>query len=1155
MVEKNEMRHNSHVLSYRSPFGAAACGAKICLRLEIGSSFAPLSVAVRTWKDGVGERIIDMELLDDTWDARIYEGVVTADEDPGLLWYYFIITELDRVYYYGNNQQNLGGIGRIYYEQPPSYQITVYKKYTKTPDWFKESVMYQIFPDRFYNGNPDGRVSKAKKGSLIHSHWENTPYYVRDMDDKHIVAYDFFGGNFLGIIEKLPYLQELGISVLYLNPVFESCSNHRYDTGDYKKIDPLLGDAKLFRELCQKAREYNISVILDGVFSHTGSDSVYFNKEGTYQSVGAYQSPDSPYYNWYRFLKFPDEYQSWWGIETLPNVEEMEPAYVDFIIEGSDSVIKHWLREGAAGWRLDVVDELPDEFVKKLYKCLKQENPDNVLIGEVWEDASLKTSYGKLREYLWGDELDSVMNYPFREVLLGFLLGEKTAENAHGALMSLYENYPRENFYAMMNLVGSHDVPRALTLLGGAPPVDSMSVCQQYGFRLTGKNKALGVARMKLISLWQMTFPGVPSIYYGDEAGLEGYKDPFNRGTYPWGRENQELLDWYKKVIAIRNKYDVFKSGAWEPLYAEGDVYAFIRRIENGRDVFGRVKEDNVALIFINRSTTNTVSLSLNVHGKCRGKLQNLLDKAELFDVIDGGRLNLELSPLSGKVLLQVEQDAFSRKAGVLLHPTSLPSRYGIGDLGKEAYEFINFLFSAKQRLWQVLPLNPVGYGESPYQCLSAFAGNHLLISLGKLVQAGLLTKDDVTGHPVYSKDQVDFSAVESFKEQAFMQAFRNFKKREAPLDYLEFTKGNALWLDDYVLFMALKKHFNGVSWAEWDHKLVRRDAAELAHYTDLLAEDIDYHRFLQYVFFTQWHELKAYARRMGIEIIGDMPIFVSYDSSDVWANQKLFKLDRKGRPVTVAGVPPDRFSSTGQRWGNPHYDWTTMEEDDYLWWRQRFMFLHKLVDIIRVDHFLGFENYFEIPAYEETAVNGIWRKGPGRKFFAVLEKYLGKLPLIAEDLGIITPEVEDLKNSFYYPGMKVLQFSFYRDALDAHVPPVYEKNAVMYTGTHDNDTICGWYEKALREERTMMNFVLKCLNLKAPPPKEEFCWRIIEYAYQSNANTAIIPVQDLLCLGSAARMNTPGTVGGNWLWRLRKDALTKDLAQKLAALTAKSNR
>ncbi|MCE5286473.1 MAG: bifunctional glycogen debranching protein GlgX/4-alpha-glucanotransferase [Pelosinus sp.] len=1149
------MRHNSHMLSYRNPFGAVPTGAEICLRLEIGSGFAPLSVAVRTWKDGVGEGFTDMELLEERWDAKVYEATLMADEEPGLLWYYFIIKESDRVYYYGNNQQNLGGIGRIYFEEPPAYQITVHKKTAKTPDWFKESVMYQIFPDRFYNGNPDGRVCNPKKNSLIHAAWENKPYYIRDMDDKHIVAYDFFGGNLLGVIKKLPYLHDLGISVLYLNPIFESASNHRYDTGDYKKIDPMLGDAEIFRELCTKAKELNISIILDGVFSHTGSDSVYFNKEGSYPGLGAYQSSDSPYYKWYRFLKYPDEYESWWGIGTLPNVEEKEPSYVDFIIEGKDSVVKHWLHEGAAGWRLDVVDELPDEFVKKLYKNLKAVNPDHVLIGEVWEDASLKTSYGQRREYLWGDELDSVMNYPFRAILLGFLLGEKTAESANSALMSLYENYPRENFYAMMNLVGSHDVPRALTLLGGAPPADTLTAGQQYEFHLGEKEKELAIARMKLLSLWQMTFPGVPCIYYGDEAGLEGYKDPYNRAAYPWGRENEELLAWYKKIIKIRNQYDVFKSGAWEPLYAEGDVYAFIRRIENGRDVFDRLRPDNVAIILLNRSSSSTAALNLNVQGKCRGQLTNLLAETEMFEVKDGGRLQLELAPLTGKILLQVEQDAFSRKAGVLLHPTSLPSRYGIGDLGKEAYEFVNFLHSAKQKLWQVLPLNPVGYGESPYQCLSAFAGNHLLISLGKLVQSGLLQKEDVTGHPVYNENAVEFAAVREFKERALFKAFQRFNEQEQPADYLTFIKENALWLEDYSLYMALKKHFGGMLWTKWDAKLVRRDAAGLAYYTELLAQDIAYHKFLQFLFFSQWHKLKQYANRMGIEIIGDMPIFVSYDSSDVWAHQKLFKLDGKGCPLTVAGVPPDRFSEDGQRWGNPHYDWLEMKNDDYLWWRQRFMFLHKLVDIIRVDHFLGFENYFEIPANEETAVNGIWVKGPGAKFFAVLEKYLGKLPLIAEDLGVITPAVEDLKNSFHYPGMKVLQFGFYRELMDADIPPVYEKNAVMYTGTHDNDTLCSWYKIALEEERNMINYVLKTLGCKAPPPEEEFCWRLIEYAYQSNANTVIIPVQDLLCLGRSARMNTPGTVGGNWQWRLRKNVLGEKLIHKLTALTLKYNR
>jgi len=1146
--------HDSHMEFFRSPFGAVCCNEELLLRIKIQGPDEPDAVVLRLWQDGSGEEKIEMKLKQDPGDVLIYEVQLTAPRITGVIWYYFIITIQGKIFYYGNHADKLGGSGRLYETNPPAYQITVYKEGAVTPNWFKEGVIYQIFPDRFYNGL--GQVLHPKKDSVIQGDWSNNPYYIRDADTGRIVAYDFFGGNLQGIIEKLPYLKELGISVIYLNPIFSSPSNHRYDTGDYKTVDSMLGDNQIFAQLCSAGENCGISVILDGVFSHTGSDSIYFNKDGNYPGVGAYQSKESPYYKWYRFEKHPEIYEAWWGIDTLPNVEENEPSYIDFIIEGQDSVIKQWLKLGAKGWRLDVADELPDSFIKKIYKTMKEVDKDSVLIGEVWEDASNKESYGKLRQYLQGEEMDSVMNYPFRSITLDFMLGTIDANTAHRALMSLAENYPRHNFYAMMNLIGSHDAPRILTLLGEAPPADSLTVAQQAKYRLPQEKQQLAIARMKMMVLWQMTFPGVPSVYYGDEAGVEGYKDPYNRCTYPWGQENIELLSWHKKIIALRNQYDVLKTGRWISMPAHDQVYAYIRTITNGEDVFGQRKQDNTAVVLFNPST-ESITVQLPVRAWCHGIMSDLLNDNQIITIIDGV-LTVCLQPLEGKVLLQLEKNAFPRQAGVLMHPTALPSSFGIGDLGAEAYEFVDFLHNSKQTLWQVLPLNPVGYGNSPYQCLSAFAGNHLLISLHKLVSGGLLPKQALKDYPIFPDDKVDFDNVKAYKEQLLQRAFKNFKQQQQTVAYKQFISDNSFWLIDYALFMALKKNFNEQAWNLWPPDIASRQNVIMGNYQLLLADEIAYHKFLQFMFGVQWSELKQYAKECNIQIIGDIPIFVAHDSSDVWANQQLFDLDETGSPLTVAGVPPDYFSMTGQLWGNPHYKWGEMAKDDYLWWRQRLQVLLKLVDIVRVDHFRGFEAFWEIPAKSETAINGRWIKGPGAQFFSVLQNHLGMLPFIVEDLGFITHEVDDLKNQFYFPGTKVLQFAFHFSESGRSATFSCEKNCVLYTGTHDNDTVKGWYDKFLVAEPNLAACVQGCLegelgidNGEAEPT----CWKLVEFAYRSNANTLIVPLQDILCLGGEARMNFPGTVGSNWNWRCPRELLTSELSSRLAGLVDKYQR
>jgi len=479
----------------------------------------------------------------------------------------------------------------------------------------------------------------------------------------------------------------------------------------------------------------------------------------------------------------------------------------------------------------------------------------------------------------------------------------------------------------------------------------------------------------------------------------------------------------------------------------------------------------------------------------------------------------------------------FERAAGIILHPTSLPSDYGIGELGREAIEFIDFLAAGRQKLWQILPLNPVGYGESPYQCYSAFAGNTLLISLEKLGSEGFLTKDELAWAPEFPLDRVDFKLVKLYKNSLLRKAFYRFSFLPKCHCYLDFVERNRYWLPDFALFMSLKEYFSERPWNEWDKEVALRDPEALKYYEKLLATDIKYHYFLQYKFHCQWIELKEYAKKQGITIIGDLPIFVSYDSSDTWVNPHLFTLDAEGYPAKVAGVPPDYFSETGQLWGNPHYRWNVMGKDDFFWWRQRFEKLLEWVDVIRIDHFRGFEAYWEINGAAETAVNGKWVKGPDKIFFATIEKYLGRLPIIAEDLGFITPEVVELREAFSFPGMKVLQFTWQ----ESLTPDSKDENVIFYTGTHDNDTLLGWYkEKVIDGLRVDYDSL----------DKEEICYGFLEIVYQSRAKWALAPLQDILCLGRGARMNTPGTVNGNWQWRYSKAGLTERIAQRLAELT-----
>lgn len=489
----------------------------------------------------------------------------------------------------------------------------------------------------------------------------------------------------------------------------------------------------------------------------------------------------------------------------------------------------------------------------------------------------------------------------------------------------------------------------------------------------------------------------------------------------------------------------------------------------------------------------------------------------------------------------------FPRESGVLLHPTSLPGPHGIGDLGDAAFRFVDWLHDAGQRLWQVMPLGPTGFGDSPYASPSAFAGNPMLVSLSWLGGDGLLTDEDWGELPRFSDRQVDFALAAPFKQAMLKKAFHRFRRGAASQfrqPFTQFCAEEARWLDDYALFQALKGRHDGVAWTDWPEDVrLRRDDA-LAKAVVELADDIRFHQFVQFHFRRQWTALKTYANERDIRIIGDIPIFVAGDSADVWTNQREFKLDENGRTVEVAGVPPDPFSETGQIWGNPVYDWKVMRDNGYRWWVDRIRVMLTTVDIVRIDHFRGFAAAWVVPADAASAVSGHWQRSPGGDVFAAVQRELGSVPIIVEDLGVITPDVLSLRDALGFPGMKVLQFAFENDPSNMYLPHNYEPHSVVYSATHDNQTTVGWFQSRGEQERRSVQAYLG-------RDGADIAWDLIRSALASVADTAIVPMQDVLRLGDEARMNVPGQPNGNWAWRMSWDQMDKGLAFGLRELTA----
>ena len=577
---------NSRSRKYRDPLGAVADGTSIHFRITLPRELSCSAASLIIQREGSQTQVLDMFWCGMNGNTQEWWECDFTPKTPGLYFYHFE-TRTQR----GSQRLSRGFTGDGIFGGNNQWQLTVYDHRFQTPDWLEGGVMYQIFPDRFHKSGQE--KSDIPAGRTFHESWEDQPDWAPNAQGK-ITNTDFFGGDLKGIEEKLPYLRELGVTCLYLNPIFESHSNHRYDTADYSKIDPLLGTEEDLQSLCQAAKELGIRVILDGVFSHTGSDSVYFNREGRYPPNGAYNTQDSPYYTWYNFHPWPNNYDCWWNFDTLPNVNETNESY-DRYINGEDGIVRKWLKAGTSGWRLDVADELPDGFLDNLTAAVKAQDPDALVLGEVWEDASNKTAYGIRRRYLLGGQLDTVMNYPFRDAILGFLLGEDPRSFVE-TVESICENYPPQCLRLLMNHIGTHDTERALTVLGGEA-AGNRGRDWQAAQHLSPEQQETGRKRLKLASLIQYFLPGVPCVYYGDEAGMEGYRDPFNRACYPWGKENEELLDWYKKLGALRSQEKgLLGHGTYRTLYADGNLLAFERFL------FTEESRESVTVV-INRSS------------------------------------------------------------------------------------------------------------------------------------------------------------------------------------------------------------------------------------------------------------------------------------------------------------------------------------------------------------------------------------------------------------------------------------------------------------------------------------------------------------------------------------------------------------------------
>lgn len=1138
-------------------------------------------------------------LMEKSQDGPFYQSKLSLGPAPGLLFYHFEIETRAGLFFYGKKERALSGRGRLSQANPLDYQITLYERPAAQPDWYTGGLTYQVYVDRFSRRVKDELPACHKKNQLLHLCWQDLPHYIREPKTGAISHWDFFGGSLAGLEERLSYLSFLGVTCLYLNPIFEARSNHKYDTADYHKIDPFYGDEASFTALSKRAQALGIRIILDGVFSHTGSDSIYFNKEGSYDSLGAYQSKDSPYYNWYDFTDYPTEYAAWWGVLDLPSVDENHPGFRELIL-GKDpvGVVPYWLLAGASGWRLDVADELPDDFIQDIRARMEEVRPDSLLLGEVWEDASNKVSYDKRRSYLVKKSLDATMNYPFRRAVLGFLQGNLSGQRAFLELKTLEEHYPRSHFLNNLNILGSHDSRRILTEL------------------------SLRKDLLLLALVWQAAFPGVFHLYYGDEAGLLGQTDPDNRRTFPWQDMDLGVHDIFRQALGLRRLYPFFARASLSLLSSSQDLDANLlayglvgpEKSSKGWVFLNRGKED----IYLSASLWKDMGLKdrqaetkqAEANG-AKGR-EVLRAEGEKEAEVDSDRLTMVFpyqAPLAagpyrrgdksyripagqGRVFIEgaPSQAALRKESmGVLMPLASLYSPDGMGNIGQAALDFVDKLVAAGQSIWQILPFHPVDDYGSPYAARSSFAGSPCLIDTSDLVELGLLKASDLIlqgekeeGEEVReeregidgreekegkegeggkkgkdSRAPLDYAAVSAYKADLLDRAYLAFEEkkdkeyRTLSQDFERFIAREADWLYDYALFEEIARQQGSRDWTLWPKALKWRDKEALEGFFIQHSQALRLTYFTQFIFFGQWQRLHDYAREAGLRLMGDLALYLGHDSADVWARPHLFLLDAEGRPSHVAGVPPDDYSPTGQRWGQPLYDWSLMARDDFSWMVARLAHLARWVDTVRIDHFRGLADYWEIPSQSPDARTGVWRRGPGRALLLAWEKAIPNLSLILEDLGILSERAKRLACQSGYPGMSVLQhrphvnWSKLRtpktdgaeaDALDDIFKwSAKEIFSVLYPGTHDDMTLRSFLEKKMKEEGPVRTEELEALTDQ-----------VLENLYMSPARMVLVPMQDLLGLDDQARTNRPATTQGNWSWQMGPSDWTKDLKRRL---------
>lgn len=1133
------LAHDPARTSDRIPFGAVPAGEDVVLTLRVDCSIRKsVHGAYVELFDGSGH-LYDSEMdacaegfrasIDTSGEPRVLFYRFRADTDAGEA---LIARRADESITAGSVVMH--GPGAV---QPCAFlpfQLSVYDPAFTAPRWFQGSVMYQIFPDRFARGSSgvlaQGVESHEHRGwpVQLHADWDEEPAWGESYD-----PVDFFGGTLEGIREKLDYLASFGVEVLYLNPIWEARSNHRYNTGDYECVDPILGTWEAFDALVAEADKHGIKIVLDGVFSHTGSSSRYFNADGSYDSFGAAQGEDSPYRQWYDFTSGQAHandvgYRCWWGDRTLPEVNERDASWQRFMLgdgacgesglgaDGGKGVIGKWMSHGACGIRLDVADEIPDDVLELIRKAVKSASPEGVIIGEVWEDPTTKESYGSLRTYALGRALDSVMNYPLRFKLLEFALGSSDAQHLTTFLKMQRVNYPPPLYMSLMNLLSSHDVERIRSVLDLQMEFrgEGRSAQHRLVSEISAEADFRGANLQRLLASIVYALCGVPCLYYGDERGMQGGRDPFDRATYPWfGQRSdcgQDLTDFYRALGLLRKKSDVLRFGD-AAFYACGrDVVCVLRTLSKNSPLKGVRAEGAAAhdegkggtlLLVVNRAydprnvVVDLVDLSSGLadedalfvrcsdaHPRCVFDSEAYGFVSDVASTCEDGIFTCTIEPMRA-LMFQLSGSlgkTLERGVGVLCHITSLPSNNpdsepsSSGTLGASAMRFIDALTEAGAKYWQILPLNPTDKHGSPYAGLSAFAGNTDLL------------------------DAASASAADDADEAA----------------YEAFMAANGDWLVPYATYCAIKDVEGKAPWREWPEEYRTWRPGLEDH--PLLASRVEAECRAQFRFDKQWQALRAYANKRGVRIIGDMPLYMSADSADAWQHPEYFELDDEGNIAVQGGVPPDQFAEHGQLWGVPTYRWDALKDDGYAWWVRRLRRMLSLYDYVRIDHFIGFSSYYAVPKGVDAA-SGTWRPGPALDFFEAAYAALGPLPVIAEDLGLVTPDVKRLLAQTGFPGMDVVQFADGDPRFDWRP----SRHNVSYAGTHDTSTLLGWVERRYPHECS-----------KADDAARSIAEGLLDMLGRCASDVVISPLQDLAGLGDEARMNKPGTIGGNWKWQ-----------------------